>query len=36
VGSDIHSPRHLDRILAGSMDEKTAEAGAEAALWQIL
>jgi tyrosine-protein phosphatase YwqE len=35
VGSDIHSPRHLDRILDASIDEKTALAGEASSLWHL-
>jgi tyrosine-protein phosphatase YwqE len=35
VGSDIHTPRHLDTILDATIDEKTAEAGEIASLWWI-
>ena len=35
VGSDIHSPRQLDAILASQMDEKTAAAGEAASLWSF-
>ena len=35
VGSDIHSPRQLDAILASHIDERTAAAGEAASLWSF-